>query len=322
MTTGLLSSVVLKSLIAVRKKVFRLIKTFPARMDPAFLSHKALLPNPDDAEEQLLDLIGSEIKSILKSYDPGYYLSNDYVKDYIEAYYEDKEYEFPFDSTSLPSIEIPKTINRTLLNKFTEQGIERIFLKKDTPSQERRIFSSSSHRMIADLYTKNEEESVESNFQFALLTSVKTNYNPKVEPLLTLGTILRKDDDSYWLCIQPKCDTVRIEKNRDFLLLSLKKMENYHDGFHFLTKHKKQYLLFKINYSIYKSQFYKFKANKNQTVRGVFENGKVLIKGNTIMEWIGELKNDFSQSVANVFASELSRVGMDHSEWLRRFSSF
>ena len=35
-------------------------------------------------------------------------------------------------------------------------------------------------------------------------------------------------------------------------------------------------------------------------------------------EWIGELKSEFAQGVANEFASELSRVALNKSEWLRR----
>jgi hypothetical protein len=35
-------------------------------------------------------------------------------------------------------------------------------------------------------------------------------------------------------------------------------------------------------------------------------------------EWLGELKSEFAQRIAHRFASGLSRVAVDNSEWLRR----
>ena len=34
-------------------------------------------------------------------------------------------------------------------------------------------------------------------------------------------------------------------------------------------------------------------------------------------DYLGELKNDFAQGIANNFASQMSRVATNHSEWLR-----
>jgi hypothetical protein len=322
MTSGLLSDTVLKALIAIRRKAFRLLKTFSPSMDPAFLGHKALLPNPEDAEEQLLDIIGSEIKSILKSFDTNHYISTDTIKSYIEGTLEDKKYPFALcNKETFPSIEIPEEIDRAALNKFVEVGIEEYFLKKNTPFPERVSFSNQCHQVIADFYSASKTIAKESNRQFALLTSVKTNYNSKVAPMLTQGSILKKTDNTYWLCLQPKCDAIRIENTREFFLASLKKIDNEQSKFDIIVFYKGEYLFFKVIYSIFKAKLLNFKANKNRTVRGVFNNGNILIMGNPNMEWIGELKNDFSQSISNNFAAGLSRVGMDHSEWLRRWAS-
>lgn len=37
-------------------------------------------------------------------------------------------------------------------------------------------------------------------------------------------------------------------------------------------------------------------------------------------KWISELKNDHAQRISNDFAAKLSRVGLDESEWLRRWA--
>jgi len=38
----------------------------------------------------------------------------------------------------------------------------------------------------------------------------------------------------------------------------------------------------------------------------------------TQYRWLGELKAEFAQRIAHHFASKLSRVAVDNSEWLRR----
>ena len=34
--------------------------------------------------------------------------------------------------------------------------------------------------------------------------------------------------------------------------------------------------------------------------------------------WLGELRFDFAQKIINEYSSEISRVGVNESEWLRR----
>src|SRR5207248_1297472 len=40
----------------------------------------------------------------------------------------------------------------------------------------------------------------------------------------------------------------------------------------------------------------------------------------TLYRWIGELKFDQTQSIVNKYAGQLDRVGVDESEWLRRWA--
>ena len=42
---------------------------------------------------------------------------------------------------------------------------------------------------------------------------------------------------------------------------------------------------------------------------------------NTQYDWLGELKAEFAQRIAHRFASGLSRVAVDNSEWLRRMEN-
>lgn len=77
---------------------------------------------------------------------------------------------------------------------------------------------------------------------------------------------------------------------------------------------------FRIEYSVIKARQFMFRPTKK---------GMVVVKGNSSKEWffldsfgrrfeyVAELKNDFAQGIANIFASQMSRVATNHSEWLR-----
>jgi hypothetical protein len=323
MTSGLLSNAAIKGLTKIRGNAYKLINAFDQSIDSAFLSHKALLPNPDDAEEQFLDILGSELKSILKGSNNNDYLTKSEIKVYLEQVLVDKKYAFCIpQQENLETIKIPNEIERDILIKFTEVGIENFFFRKDTPTKDRNLFSENCYQDLTNYYASSDALAKESNKGLALLTSIKSIYNSTIPPLLTQGSIVfKKSDDTYWLCIQPKCETVRVEGNRNFLFLPLK-IVSESEHFNFLLKIIDKYIYFRVVQTIYKSQFFTFKANGNREIRGVLDGDKIIIKGTTnpSLEWIGELKSDFAQSLANQFASNLSRVGMDHSEWLRRSS--
>lgn len=365
---GLLAGIVLKALTKIRNHTIDVLNTFTNIVDPAFLAHRSMLTHPPDSEEHLIDIIGSEIKSIIKDAEAGNYLSDDLLKKYIEQNFEDKDYDWKFEgrdkfnsaTTSIQTSDIntevigqepaeslnhsldstvpnttpgetkttlteamkiseklPEKLSRESLIKFTEVGVEKIFIKWDTPMYQKVIFSDNCHKSLTNLFAKDDTEAEESNNLFAALTTIKSTYN-KNKPILTLGTILNHNNE-YWLCIQPKCDTVRITKSRGFLL-ALLNLVNKSNKFDIVLKHANTYKYFKIDYSIYKTKFVNFKANWNQTVRASVENNKLIIGTNPKMDWLGELKSDYAQSISNIFGSNLSRVGMDHSEWLRRSS--
>ncbi len=391
---GLISNIAIKSLTAIRDQTNQILNTFGQLIDPAFLAHRSLLAHPDDSEEHILDIIGSEIKSIIKGSEKGYYLSNDLIKKYIEHNFEDKDYDWNFDERdkftsegsetkgnlitkktneiqtiseqipvanqdnseaeiiqtgintekkkesiltetdlgeSSPSEQsedtkievkddliIPEKISRNDIIKFSEIGIDNIYLKRNTPLHQKILFSKNCHKSLTSLFSKNNDEAIKSNILLAILTTIKSRYNDNT-PMLTQGTIL-KHNKEYWICIQPKCDTVRIPKTRGFLLASLISSEDS-SKFDIVLEDEGEYKYFKIDYVTYKAKLVTFTAERQLgIVKAILEKDKFVVGTNPKMDWLGELRNDYAQSISNNFAAYLSRVGMDHSEWLRRSS--
>lgn len=317
MTSGLLSNFVLQSLTTLRRNTFTLLNTFNKKLDPAFLAHKALLRTPNDAFDQILNIIGSEIKSLLISYNALDAISDESIKQYIDNTIAEGELTFELpEMDKFKKIQLPKTVNRDLLAQFCEKGIERLLIPKDSPSHESRLFSDVCYKVLTKYYLHGTITEDESNRKLALLTTLKSVYNKEFEPLLTLGTIVFHSDE-YWICITPKCDCTGIKRNRNILFTRLKLVEKS-DSFDFILMKENDYFHFKIQYSIHRTRFFELKSNGDGAIGAKLNEGKLEFKGNSILEWVGELKSDFAQSVANNFSSQLARVGMDHSEWLRR----
>ena len=68
-------------------------------------------------------------------------------------------------------------------------------------------------------FTSDDDEANEANRQFAKMMHVKTQYDGP-PPTLTLGTILCAEF-TYWICLQPKCDSVRIYGPTAFPMLPM-----------------------------------------------------------------------------------------------------
>jgi hypothetical protein len=174
------------------------------------------------------------------------------------------------------------------------------------------------------LPTIKHEKADNINVEFAQLTHHKSLFLPQnTDPKLTLGTIIKSSNQEadYFVCIQQRCDSVRIKQDeeRKFLFLPLTKVEN--GQFNFITPDGVKLNLNKKSYSI---KTIKFNCdNSNGEIKAFFDESDKKYKfkekydnGDTF-EWILELKDLHSQRIVADYASQLSRVGLDESEWLR-----
>ena len=337
-TYGVVSNLLLKSITAIRANTYFLLNTFQRDIDAAFVAHKGLLPNPDDAHDHILELIGTEIKSIIIG-GLRETITNSQIESFIETL-DKKELVFQSVIDDLKKIANINVAN--IPNKFTTDEFKNLFrngiiatCKYENESAKSNIeLSKKAVKYLPQIIIRGYDATLKktdverlakkSNIRFAKLTTVRNRYLNSNKPILTLGVILKgttvSGKDEYWICIQPKCDSVRIAESenmyqgRPFMFLSLTKTSS--NGEIILDAN----LGFKIEYNIIKSRQFMFKPTKK---------GMIVVKGNTSDDWffldsfgrrfeyIAELKNDFAQGIANTFASKVSRVATNHSEWLR-----
>jgi len=157
------------------------------------------------------------------------------------------------------------------------------------------------------------------NQEFAILMSVRSRYGTP-PPRLTLGTIVRDlSRDSYLLCTQPRCDSVRLTGERAFPFLPLKVVEAGYD--HVLMDGAKIVTLQLVDepYRMELIPFQPWTVDEREVLakpsgeRLFFKSGAT----ETNFQWIAELRAEHAQRIANALAAKISRVGLNESEWLR-----
>ena len=99
-TLGLVSNVALKSIAVIRKNTHKLLSVFNAQLDPAFLAHRSLLSNVSESEEQIIDIIGSEIKSLFYSNNVGSVISHEVIRKYLTDFFPEEDIDFLFPTTA------------------------------------------------------------------------------------------------------------------------------------------------------------------------------------------------------------------------------
>ena len=320
-TSGLVSNVAIESLSVLRDNTHLFLSNLESEIDPSYLAHRALLPIPDDAKNLAVDIIASEFHSLLENFEVGDITDINAIDAWLRMNKSDKS--FPLNG---PWGDIELTCED--ICKCQRIGIERFDWKPHLTKDKQKILKKNVHKTLTQTFCNDEDDFQESDYKFAMLTSVKNLYNGSRSPILTLGTILKEepgdlnDNEKYWLCLQPRCDCVRIEGSRNFFFLALNKVEGGNNFDVVIKIGKSEYEKLKINQKIYKASYLEFSSNSidDKVIRAKKEGDFFVFKtiDGLVFRWISELKNEHSQRIANNFAANISRVGLDESEWLRR----
>lgn len=324
LTGGLVSNVVLRALTALKDNSNRLMQLYNKKLDPAFLAHRAMLSVPDDAEELFQDTLTNSIKAVISYSNVTQGLRIEQIENCIDQQgYEEKD------------IVIFKKNNKIRITNDERKAWHREGYKKFIPSilknneknslNEKQLEEYERHEKLfnnaLDVFISDNHKDI--NEEFAILTHHKSNLlHPSYLPQLTLGTVVRLiPERQYWLCIQQRCDSVRLEedKSRSFLFLPLVETEKRFDIIY--KNSSEQYIRLQVkNKNCFELKTIPFRQTLNGIVLAEKQKDNFLFQdadGNSF-EWILDLKESHAQKIVNEFSAALSRVGLDESEWLRR----
>jgi hypothetical protein len=310
MTAGLVSNVIIKSLALVRKNTYKMINKFSVHLDAPYLTHRSLQMNPEDAEDLLTALIGEELRAILEEGYIGGEANMEAIKDWISSL--DDEQKLTLSLNNPVDFDRDKIIELLKVGITNWDGIQ-------SKNQKEKVY-----KILTKMFQPESSSDKFLDEKFALLTTNRSYYEKRV-PSLTLGTIIQKlTDKSYWVCIQPRCDCVRVPPNTAFLFLPLRVVEE-NKKFDVLLEADEKYINLILNKKPYDLNLITFTPGPND--KGVIvakvENSGYRFTDTTDekYKWIGELRPEHAQRIANEFAANLSRVGLDESEWLRLWAT-
>ena len=312
-TDGLIPNFALKALSVIRHHTPKILSVFSKDLDMGYLVHKASMEFPEDGKSMLIHVFGDAISDLLKAIS---FETDNWPNAWIEAFLS----EISKDIDGVSILRSHKLVKQLLLSNSdpidlnTSRMMRKLFNADSGLSEKDKKKLKNNRSDLSPLFEKDGADVNESNRKFAILTHHKNIFHPlSMPPVLSLGTIVKDKDNNYFVCIQQRCDSVRLKDERRFLFLPLEEKG-------------KNPILVSLNLKLgpakasYAIKTIKFAPSEGQTtIIAIKENERFLFKsvyGETF-EWITDLKDLHAQRIANIYTSELSRVGLDESEWLR-----
>ena len=322
MTGGLVRNSALAGITAIRDNAHRILAKFKQSLDPAYLGHRLMLPHPPDSEDHLVEALGSELLSVIEESRSGAHADMNSIRSWLtlrESQGLDLVAPFAFQGSEDP---IQRWCNLLSYGIGAADNALRGGVGK-----------TSMSRQATEPFSENEEEAMRSNRRFAALLNLKTRYPGRL-PRLTMGTILRTqegDNNRYFLCLQPKCDSVRLHETTGFPFINLIPLEDVQVDVSgpslqvVVETGKGEWKDLGIipKPSELSTRF--FEPDKNPPREIVAKEG---LPGEFYFEdddnkqylWVAQMKDEHALGVAGEVASALARPGPNDAEWLRRAS--
>jgi len=316
LTAGLVPAIALNALAATRENTHRLLGRVGADLDLGYLGHLLRLEHREDGEQQLLEALSGELRAVIEDDQR----TRATAAEGCDAWLSHHEAQLR------AAIDVLKSIGAVV----ADQQVKWPKWKEDHKGDG---FGKLSQEDITELLVGEEQAAVarRSDASFAQLMAMRRPY-ARPQPGLHLGTIVRELNkaDHYWLCIQPLCDSVRLPADppSKFLMLPLEPVDH---------ADKKKRARFVVDSSdgtpvhlwpwtrASDLEMMHLSPNHNGAVHfkpdaddaeGLSRRTVDTAEGITLV-WVAQLKPAHAARVAHDYATQLSRVGLDESEWMR-----
>lgn len=301
MTHGIVPSAAIATVGALRTATPRVLGLLGRNLDAGYLGHRILLPDPDESGDHLIELIGSELRTVIED--------NDLVRqavgrEVIERYIDEID---------------PGDLSADVLKEALRIGVTAREAKKKlselpgvTQAMPKLVASSpksQTHRFLDG----DETAAKEADRRFAIKLSLRTLSG--VNPRLGLGTIVKGEDDAFFICLQPECDSVRLDEGRGFPFLPMTPAEEF-NGQDLLVEADEPVGL-EIVCNPYELSMLDFDPDPNRrAVIAHDRSGGFVFESADSRLWtfVAQLRNGHSRHLAHRLASDIGRVGIDESE--------
>ena len=302
MSEGLLPSIALTSLTAVREGAHMVLDQFCADLDPAFLAHRACLANPDDAERQIVNHVAEELRGLMDNAVAAQRPAGAEAVEGWVRHTNGKAKRFVFGEKEL---DLEQTIT------LAKKGLEASVLKNNA-------FEGLSSGFAASRGVGLDE-------RLAWIMSFRTVFNAP-PPTLWLGSVVTAmvdGEDKHLICMRPRCDCVRLDGETSFFFLPLVEPGKVKEQLVVRLGSEFKRLGIKLDPADWvRRRFKPSEGNRAVTATKEEPDGAFVFADicDERYTWQGELKAEYAQRIAQTFTTTLSRVAVDESEWLRRMA--
>lgn len=300
MNHGFLPEFALKCSTLIKEIIFEILNQFSDDIDYAYFDHKSCIMDADSSLDILFNLYSNVLYELLVSQ------SNDFLlfeKRWMNIYIK----KIKDDCSEKKDI-------KCLL------GIEPF---SSTDEHKKKVGSACKRHPVVHNLLDDESKMLESFVKFARLSHLCVDFsiNDNKPHILTLGTIIQdKSNGLFFLCIQQRCDSLRImDGERKFLFLPLCKKD-------ISITSKKQNISIILGTDI----AFEVKSKSFDMHTIIFSTDKHVVESKYINnEWIyldkeqqqyrycGRVNEMHSLRIVRKYAESLSRIGLDEFEWFR-----
>ena len=296
--TGLMPAFALASLGALREQSEPIMRRLHRLMDAGFLGHRMALRDPDDSSRHVIDSLADEINSILSADRlVGMSLGYENLLDHSRACRREDAQLIDCDQRF--SHNMPGQLD----NLLRDGGAKPAWATK--------------------VHAVTDEEAYRSDLWFAELLQTRSYYGPN-PPYLTLGVVLRvlgTSKPEYCLCLQPVCDSVRMElgSSRPFPLLPLAVADK--SPAKYVVDDGGTPVPLMAHIKLFEIVLLSFKCNNGAsgtvTAEPLDDRWLFVDDGARQYVYVARLRDVTSQRAAFDLGVDAGRVGVDEPEWIR-----
>jgi len=323
LSEGLLSNTGLSLIGAIRSATHHILNKFDGDMDIPFIQHRTAISNPEEATNYAISLLLSELKSAADNRgNAPFYCDSAALSARVEDLLHDKD---PI------TIEENLNISNSELKKFIIEGQQSETVNIVGNWNTKKAKKNLPLR-IHEILLQENAQNAQLNFKsLSDISAHSKSHMPTNPPQLKLGSILKRQNGRYYICIQALCDSSPKGKNSHrILLLEVFTTPENNDAkpdhvIPFWEANIKKYLKLYYRKGMYQhlhvEEFHSdpakpyIEAEEKNHGSWIFKSTS---KRYSRWIWLASLKQRRANRIAEQVSKRISRVGFDEFEIFRQ----
>lgn len=332
---GLMPEFAFSGINALRESAPRILANFSVELDAGALIHRALLPEPSDAAAQFVRLLASDFEQVLHDGRVGDMWHIDVSPSSLEHVQLTEDLDRLIQR--LRSLQPPEGLEeaereavQAELDRIKRFGDDELVREAITIGlcrfRELGLTKNSLETAIPELTATLTGADASNRNLAVMMDTLGTSETP---PRLELGVVLKHEpseeedpqpgnetDRHLWLCVQPLCDSVRLQGPRAFPLVRISEGTKEPKAMIWPPDRDPTSVTFDTN--LHQLVHMRFAPNSAQAViaQGGPTNWHFIAEDGVRYSVVARLRPNLAAKVAQTLGSAAARVGTDQSEWL------